>query len=153
MQLFFAATYVSRPRAETRLVACLPPNHSGLGGIRVPLLPTCPCLTTCRTYSLGVAHFWDAHMLAINCKFGNMPKFSLTMANLTLPSRDIVPRGDLYHLPAKASLLHAKARFSAPSALKFARPPHMRSGRFSGRHEARNKPKKVLTRGGVAPPD
>ena len=30
------------------------------------------------------------------------------MANLTLPSRDIVPRGDLYHLPAEASLFPAK---------------------------------------------
>ena len=62
MQFFFATTYVSRHRAETRLVVLLPPNHSGLGGFRGLLLPTCARLTAHRTYSFGMAHFWDTYV-------------------------------------------------------------------------------------------
>ena len=109
MQFFLATTYVSRHRAETRLVVYLPPSHSGLGGLRGLMLPTYARLTARRTYSLRMAHFWDAYLLAHIVQVWQFAKICLTMADLTLPIRGIVPNGDLYHLPAEASLLPAKA--------------------------------------------
>ena len=131
----------------------LPPNHSGLGGIRGLMLPTYARLTARRTYSLRMAQFWDAYLLAKNCKLGNLSKFCLTMADLTLPARGIVPNGDLYHLPAEASLLPAKrAGLSALSTEICPATTHA-ARTFFGPPKNQNQTEKVLTRGGVAPPD
>ena len=139
MQFLFAATYVSRHRAETRLVAYLPPNHSGLGGFRGPLLPTYARLTARRTYSLRMAQFWDAYFIAISCNICASAKYWLTMPKLALPSRGIVPNWDQYHLPAEASRCtqFASTFCRSPAANSPGQPYHM-AGTFLGPRARQN---------------
>ena len=122
------------------------PSPSGLGGHHGLLLPTCARLTAHRTYSFGMAHFWDAYVLALIVQVWQFAKICLTMADLTLPIRGIVPKGDLYHLPAEASLLPAKRAGLSALSTEFCPATAHAARTLIGPPKNQNQTEKVLTR-------
>ena len=70
-----------------------------------------------RTYSLRMAHFWDAYLLAKKLQVWQSAKICLTMAKLASASSGAVPIGTSNYLPDESGLPPSTTGFLlAPSA-------------------------------------
>ena len=103
MQFFICQLRVPAGReAETRLLdfriigALAPKCLLGL------LLPTCARLTTRRTYSFGMTHFWDAYVPAtLGRTFVALPNLT-NHVKLERNLKSLCPQWDQNNSPAKA---------------------------------------------------